>query len=148
MIIMKHTNYYVPLCMTSRTLCFRVVRPSVCSSVCPSHFRGTTLRAAPSKNYAFSTNYHVCIAMPTWRTCAPPILFWPWPSYILLKVVFNLDFLRRFSLIGTTLCAAPSKSYTPYKLLCLHCNMPTWDRCASPILFWPWSPYSLLLGRV
>ena len=26
--------------------------------------RGTTLRAAPSKNYAFSTNYHACIEMP------------------------------------------------------------------------------------
>ena len=26
---------------------------------------GTTLRAAPSKSYAFSTNYYACIAMPT-----------------------------------------------------------------------------------
>ena len=49
----------------------------------PSRFRGTTLRAAPSKNYAFSTNYHVCIAMPTWPRCAPPISFWPWPPYSL-----------------------------------------------------------------
>ena len=47
---------------------------------------GTTLRAAPSKIHAFSTNYHTCIAMPTWPTgrCAPPILFWPWPPYNLL----------------------------------------------------------------
>ena len=49
-----------------------------------SHFRGSSLRVVPSKNYAFSTNYHACIAMPTWRRCAPPILFWPWPPYSLL----------------------------------------------------------------
>ena len=52
---------YVPPGMTSGTLCFRVVRPSVR----PSCFRDTTLCAAPSKNYAFSTNYHACFAMPT-----------------------------------------------------------------------------------
>ena len=63
------------------TLCFPVsVRPSVRLS----RFRGTTLRAAPSKNYAFSTNYHACIAMPTLPRCAPPILCWPWPPYDLL----------------------------------------------------------------
>ena len=45
---------------------------------------GTTLRAAPSKSYNFSTNYHACIAMPTWPRCAPPILCWPWPPYNLL----------------------------------------------------------------
>ena len=55
-----------------------------CPSFRPSRFRGTTLRAAPSKNYAFSTNYHACIAIPTWPRCAPPILFWPWPPYSLL----------------------------------------------------------------
>ena len=54
-------------------------------SVLPSHFRGTTLRVAPSKNYAFSTNYHACISMPTWPRCAPPILCWPWPPYNLLQ---------------------------------------------------------------
>ena len=59
-------------------------RPSVLPSFRPSRFRGTTLRAAPSKNYAFSTNYHACIAMPTWPRCAPPILCWPWPPYNLL----------------------------------------------------------------
>ena len=57
---------------------------SVRPSVRPSRFRGTTLRAAPSKNYAFPTNYHAYIAMPTWPRCAPPILCWPWPSYNLL----------------------------------------------------------------
>ena len=45
---------------------------------------GTTLCTAPSKSYAFSTNYHACIAMPTWPRCAPPILFSPWPPYNLL----------------------------------------------------------------
>ena len=45
---------------------------------------GITLRAAPSKSYAFSTNYHACIAMPTWPRCEPPILCWPWPPYNLL----------------------------------------------------------------
>ena len=49
-----------------------------------SRLIGTTLRAAPSKSHAFSTNYHACIAMPTWRRCAPPILYWPWPPYYLL----------------------------------------------------------------
>ena len=47
-------------------------------------FRGTTLCAAPSKNYASSKNYHACIAMTTWPRCAPPILCWPWPPYNLL----------------------------------------------------------------
>ena len=41
--------FYVPPGMTGGTLCFRVVR----RSVRPSRFRGTTLRAAPSKSYAF-----------------------------------------------------------------------------------------------
>ena len=49
-----------------------------------SSLMGTTLRAAPSKSYAFSTNYHACVAMPTSRRCALPILFWPWPPYNLL----------------------------------------------------------------
>ena len=49
-----------------------------------SSLMGTTLCTAPSKSYAFSTNYHACIAMPTWPRCAPPILFSPWPPYNLL----------------------------------------------------------------
>ena len=36
------------------------VLQSVRPSFHPSRFRGTTLRAAPSKNYAFSTNLHAC----------------------------------------------------------------------------------------
>ena len=49
-----------------------------------SSLMGTTLCAAPSKGYAFSNNYHACIAMPTWPRCAPPIFCWPWPPYNLL----------------------------------------------------------------
>ena len=55
--------------------------PSFLPSVRPSGFRGITLRAAPSKSYAFSTNYYACIAMPTWPICVHPILCWPWPPY-------------------------------------------------------------------
>ena len=63
-----------------------VVKHSIKSNqtVRPSRFRDTTLRAAPRNNYAFSTNYHACIAMPTWPRCVPPILCWPWPPYNLL----------------------------------------------------------------
>ena len=170
-----------------------------------SSLRGTTLLAAPSKSYTFSRNYHVCIALPTSRRCALPILFWPWPPYTLLprscftwmffidshwwvplcvqrpakamsvqqiimhvlqcqhdldvhllfcvdhdlhitssEVVFNLDCFLQSSLMGTTLCVAPSKSYafsTNYHS-CI--EMPTWPRCASPILCWPWPSYNLL----
>ena len=61
-------HFYVPPGMTSEILWFRVV-----------HYRGTTSCAATSNSYAFSTNYHACIAMPIWHICALPILFWPWP---------------------------------------------------------------------
>ena len=85
-------TYYVLPGMTGGTLCFRVVRPSFH----PPRFRGTTLRAAPSKNYAFSTNYHACIAMPTWPRCAPPILCWPWPPYnFLLRSCLTWIFISR-----------------------------------------------------
>ena len=105
----------------------------------------TTLYAAPSKSYVFSTNYHAWIALPTWRRCAPPILCWPWPPYNIQPAP---DFLMWFSLMGTTLRAAPSKSYafsTNYHACIV---MPTWHRCA-PILFWPWPPYiTCSWGRV
>ena len=60
------------------------IRPIGLLFFCRSSLMGTTLRATPSKSYAFSTNYHACIAMPTWPRCAPPILCWPWPPYNLL----------------------------------------------------------------
>ena len=54
-----------------------------------SSLTGTILRAALSKGYAILTSYHtcICIALPTWCRCVPPILYWPWPP-------FNLFLLR------------------------------------------------------
>ena len=90
-------------------------------------------------------NYHACIVMPTWPRCASLILCWPWPRYNLPpRSCLTWDFFRRSSLMGTTLRAAPSKSYafsTNYHA-CI--AMPTWPRCAPPILCWPWPPYNLL----
>ena len=125
--------------------------PSFRPSFRPSRFRGTTLHAAPSKNYTFSTNYHACIAMPTWPRCAPPILCWPWPPYNLLpRSCLTWIFFRWYSLMGTTLCAAASKSHafsTNYHA-CI--AMPTWGRCAPLFCFdldllitWHWPPFNL-----
>ena len=50
--------------------------------------------------------------------------------------MFNLDIFRRSSLMGTTLHAAPIKSYA---FSCQH----GLDVCI-PILFSPWPPYNLL----
>ena len=103
----------------------------------PSHFTGTTLCAALSKRYDFSTNYHACMAMPTWCRCGPPILFWPWPlfnlfprSYLILIFLIDLNW-------GGPLCVQcmASKSYifsTNYHV-CM--AMPTWCWCAPPICF-------------
>ena len=107
---------------------------------------GTTLRAAPSKSHALSTNYHACIAMPTWRRCAPPILFWPWPPYNLFPraCLTWIFFVDPHWWVGTTLLAAPSKSYafsTNYHA-CI--ALSTWRRCTPPILFWHWPPHNLL----
>ena len=60
------------------------IHPAFCLSVHPfvsSHFRGTTLHAAPTKRYAFTANYHACMAMPTWCRCAHPTLCWHSPPY-------------------------------------------------------------------
>ena len=73
--------------------------------------------------------------MPTWCRCAPPILFWPLPPFNLfprscLTWSFYLSLPR-----GTALCAAPSKSYDfPTNYACI--AMPTWCRCAPPILYY------------
>ena len=81
---------------------------------------GTTLRAVPSKSYAFSTNYHACIAMPTWPRCAPPILFWPWPPYNLfprscLTWIFYVNFYW-----WVQLCVqCPAKSM-PFQQIIMH----------------------------
>ena len=58
--------------------------------------------------------------------------------------MFNLDFFQWSTLMGTTLCAAPSKSYALSTNYYASIVLPTWYRCAPPILFWPWPPYSLL----
>ena len=132
--------------MTGGTLCFWVVRPSVRPSFRPSRFRCTTLRATPSKNQSFSTNYHACIAMPTWPRCAPPILCWPWPPYNLLpRSCLTLIFFLRSSLMGTTLCAALSKSYALSTNYHACIAMPTWPRCSPLILCWSRPLYSLFL---
>ena len=102
--------------MTGGTLCFRVVRPSVC----PSHIRGTTLRAAPSKNYVFSTNYHASITIPTWRRCAPHILFCPCPPYNLfprlcLTLIFFVD-----SHWWVPLCVQRAAKAMPFQQISMH----------------------------
>ena len=45
---------------------------------------------------------------------------------------------------GTTLRAAPNKSYSVSTNYYACIAMPTWFRCAPPILFGTWSPYSML----
>ena len=96
-----------------------------------------------SKAMPFSINYHACIAMPTWRRCAPPYFvltltsIWPLP-----EVVFNLDLFRRSSLMGTTLRAATSRSYALSTNYHAWIALPTWR--APHILFWPWPPDNLL----
>ena len=130
MLLISLNIFMSPPGMTGGTLCFWVVRPSFRPSFRPSCFRDTTLRAAPSKNYAFSTNYHACIAMPTWPRCAP-ILCLPWPPYNLLP---------RSCLTWIFLSILTNKYI--YYHACI--AMPTWPRCAPPILCWPWPPYNLL----
>ena len=81
---------------------------------------GTTLRAAPSKGYAFSTNYHACIAMPTWPRCAPPILFWPWPPYNLfprscLTWIFSVNFYW-----WVQLCVQHPAKSMPFQQIIMH----------------------------
>ena len=107
-----------------------------------SSLMGTTLRAAPSKSYAFSTNYHACTAMPTWPRCARPILCWPWPPYNLLPRSCLTLFVDPYWWVP--LCVQrPAKSYAFLTNDHACIAMPTWPRCASPILCWPWPPYNL-----
>ena len=46
-------RFYVPPDMTDRTLCFWVVRPSVCLSFCPSHFGVPLCVQCPAKTMHF-----------------------------------------------------------------------------------------------
>ena len=109
---------------------------------------GTTLRAAPSKSHAFSTKYHACIAMPTWRRCTPPILCWPWPPYTLLPRscltwIFFVD-----PHWWVPLCLQCPAKAMPFQQIIMHALHYQHDvdhgRCAPPILFWPWPSYNLL----
>ena len=107
-----------------------------------SSLMGTTLLAVPSKSHAFSTNYHTCIAMPTWPRCAPPILFWPWPPY---------NFLPRSCLTWiffvdlhwwVPLCLQCPAKAMPFQQIIIHALQCQHDiRCAPPILFWHWPPF-------
>ena len=126
--------FYVLPGMTGGTLCFQVVRPSsVHPSICLSHFRGTTLRAEPSKNYAFSTNDHACITMPTCVLILTSI--WPVP-----KFMYNFSDPQW----GLPLCVQCQTNSTILTNYHVYIAMPTWYTC-TPILFWP--PFNLFLLR-
>ena len=106
---------------------------------------GATLHAAPSKSYAFSTNYYACIAMPTWHRSAPPILFWPLPPYNLLLRLFLTWIFFVNAHWWVLLCVWCPAEAMPFQQISIHAiAIPTWHWCAPPILFWPWPPYSLL----
>ena len=109
----KPKYLYVPASMTGGTLCFRIVRPSFRLTVHPSHIRSATFHATPHKNYAFSTNYHACIAMPTWRRYAPSILIWPLPPYNLLPSL---------CITSAILNAEPNKLYDISTYCHIYCN--------------------------
>ena len=103
---------------------------------------GTTLRAAPRKNHAFSTNYNACIAMPTWPRCAPPILFWPWPYNLFprscLTWIFSVNFYW-----WVQLCVQyPAKSM-PFQQINMHALQCQHDIDVHLLFFWPWPPYNL-----
>ena len=137
------TNFYVWPGMTSGTLCFRVVRPSVCPSV--RHTLGVPLCVQrPAKTMPFQQISMHALQYKHEIDCTSYFVF---DLNLLITCswgVFNLDFLHRSSLMGTTLRAAPSKSYAFSTNFHTFIAMPTWHRCAPPILFWPWSPYNLL----
>ena len=85
-----------------------------------SSLMGTTLRAAPSKSYAFSRNYHACIAMPTWPRCEPPILCWPWPPFNLfpsscITWIFFVD-----SHWWVPLCVQHPTIYMPFRQIIMY----------------------------
>ena len=129
-----------PVWMTGGTLCFRVVRPSFR----PSRFRGTTLRAAPSKSYAFSTNYHACIAMPTWPRCAPPILFSPWPPYnLLLRLCLTWIFFGDPHW-WVPLCVQHPAKVMPFQQIIMHALHNQHDVDVHLLFcFWPWPAFNL-----
>ena len=88
--------------------------------LCRSSLMGTTLRAVPSKIHSFSTNYHACIAIPTWRRCAPSILFWHWPPFNLFPSscvtwIFFVD-----SHWWVPLCVQHPTIYLPFRQIIMY----------------------------
>ena len=81
---------------------------------------GTTLRVAPNKSHAFSTNYHACIAMPTWPRYAPPILFWPWPPYNLLPRSCLTWIFFVYPRWWVPLCVQCPAKFMPFKQIIMH----------------------------
>ena len=69
------TNYHACIVMLTWYRCAPPVLfwhwPPFNLFLCRSSLIGTTLRAVPSNRYAVLANYHVCIAMPTFCSCAP-----------------------------------------------------------------------------
>ena len=92
---------------------------------------GYHFACSAQQSHALSTNYHTCIAMPTWCRC--DICF-----YLDLHITCSRgrDFLCRSSLMGTTLRAVPNKLYTILTNYHVYIAMPTWYTC-TPILFRP-----------
>ena len=105
-------------------------------SVHPSHFRGTTLRAAPSKRYACSTNYHACIAMPAWQWCAPSILFCPLPLYNLLPRLWLTSVFFVDSHWWVPLCMQCPAKAMPFQQIIMHalqCQHDTYNKTTQHI---------------
>ena len=87
--------------------------------LCRSSLMGTTLRAVPSKIHTFSTNYHACIAIPTWLRCAPSILFWHWPPFNL----FPSSCITSILTDGYHFVFSTQHSICHFdKLSCIYCN--------------------------
>ena len=104
--------------------------------LCSARYDRLSARYDRLSNYAFSANYHACIAMPKWPRCAPPILFDIDPHLPIPKLMYKLDVLRRFSLMGTTSCAVPNNLYAISRNYHVDIAMSTWHTCTStPILF-------------
>ena len=107
-----------------------------------SSLMGTTLRAVPSKSHAFSTNYHTCIAMPTWHRCAPPILFWPWPPYTLLpRSCFTWMFFvdPHWWVPLCVQCPAKAMHFKQIIMYALQCQ----HDVDVHLLFWHWPPFNM-----
>ena len=120
------------------------VRPSFCRSC----FRGTIFAcSAQQKPCLFNKlSCMPCNANMTYM-CTSYFLFWPWPPYNLFprSCLTWIVFVDSHWWIPLW-CAAPSKIYAFSPNYHAWITMPTWHRCAPPILFWPWPHYDLLMG--